>query len=389
MGSANRQTTKVSDVAKAAGVSATAVYSLLNGRYYGSDSTSRIGLSEDTRERIRLACREVGYVPDDPATRVRVQPELGGFLMMLCEEVRDQIANPYFSPILQGLSAHAAKDRRGCSFCSFDLETDYMFNPDQLPDAVRGGFVNKVVIAGAINYSLLLALNRAACRIVYASRVVGLPHVHAVAPDYREAARAAMAHFAELGHRQIAVAIPSFVKDDAFYFRELTVGCREAWAALGGPDPGPTLVRDQRPADSPLEFFDWIQRKLPGVTAIFSFDDATAISLLNSARRAGVDVPGDLSLIGCNDELRPYSPLPLTTVHFPILEMGVRAGELLDRAVAGSLGREQPTVEVLPVELRVRATTAVCRTPEPDEEPPTPTRATRNSKNGNEGLRAK
>ncbi len=389
MSSGKQPIVKVSDVAKAAGVSATAVYSLLNGRYYGSDSTSRIGLSEETRERIRLACREVKYVPDDPATRIRVQPELGGFLMMLCDEVRDQIANPYFSPILQGLSAHAAKDRRGCSFCSFGLGTDYMVDPDQLPDAVRGGFVNKVVIAGAINYSLLLALDRAACRIVYASRVVGLPSVHAVAPDYRAAASAAMAHFAELGHRTIAVAIPSFVKEDAFYFRELTAGCREAWAALGGADPGPTLVHDRRPADSPLDFFDWIQSELPGVTAIFSFDDATAISLLNSASRAGVGVPEDVSIIGCNDELRPYSPLPLTTVHFPILEMGRRAGELLDRAVAGHLESEQPTIEVLPVELRIRATTAICRTSSPTADPPFSRIGSEDGANGKEAHRAK
>ncbi len=234
---------------------------------------------------------------------------------------------------------------------------DYLIDRDLLPDAVRSGLVNKVVLAGGVNYSLLLALRRAGCHTAYASRRIDLEGVHSVTPDYRAAARLAMAHLAELGHESVAVAIPSFVKRDAFYFRELSAGCAEAWRDLGAAGAGPVLVHDERVDLESSSFFDWITREQPGTTAIFSFDDATAISLLNSAVRRGIVVPRDLSVIGCNDELRPYSPIPLTTVHFPILEMGVRLAEILDQAVDGKLEVGEPIRDTLSVELRVREST--------------------------------
>jgi DNA-binding LacI/PurR family transcriptional regulator len=70
-------------------------------------------------------------------------------------------------------------------------------------------------------------------------------------------------------------------------------------------------------------------------TAILAMSDAMAIGAINAARRLGLGVPADLSVVGFDDiELSRHVEPPLTTVHQPVRRKGEEACRLLLSAIA-------------------------------------------------------
>jgi DNA-binding LacI/PurR family transcriptional regulator len=92
--------------------------------------------------------------------------------------------------------------------------------------------------------------------------------------------------------------------------------------------------------------------KAPGVTAVLSMTDVQALAVLEEARRRGISVPHELSVVGFDNipEAARSDP-PLTTVAHPMVEKGRRAAQLLFEAGG-------PQHIVLPVNLITRGTTA-------------------------------
>ncbi len=89
-------------------------------------------------------------------------------------------------------------------------------------------------------------------------------------------------------------------------------------------------------------------------TAVFCFNDLTAVGVMYALALGGVKVPTDCSVIGFDDlELATYFCPPLTTVRQPCRQMGERAMEMLLALIEE---RGAPQAEVLPTELVVRGT---------------------------------
>jgi DNA-binding LacI/PurR family transcriptional regulator len=93
----------------------------------------------------------------------------------------------------------------------------------------------------------------------------------------------------------------------------------------------------------------------PAPTALFCFNDMTAMGAIYALLRADRSVPRDCSVIGFDDlELSAYCSPPLTTVRQPTCRMGQRAMDLLQVLIQG---RSAAKPEVLPATLVVRETT--------------------------------
>jgi LacI family transcriptional regulator len=100
----------------------------------------------------------------------------------------------------------------------------------------------------------------------------------------------------------------------------------------------------------------FLRRKTP-LTALFCANDEMAAGALRAAHEAGVRVPDDLSLIGFDDiAMSSLIEPPLTTIGVDKEKMGRRAMARLIELVEGS--DQRPNVELGPVELVVRGTTA-------------------------------
>ena len=91
-------------------------------------------------------------------------------------------------------------------------------------------------------------------------------------------------------------------------------------------------------------------------TAIFASSDVQATGVLAAASAAGLDVPGDLSVVGFDDiEISAYAGL--TTVRQPLFESGRIGAEMLLGALDGE-EEHHAGVRQLPLDLVVRTTTA-------------------------------
>jgi LacI family transcriptional regulator/LacI family repressor for deo operon, udp, cdd, tsx, nupC, and nupG len=65
-------------------------------------------------------------------------------------------------------------------------------------------------------------------------------------------------------------------------------------------------------------------------TAATCFNDLVAIGVARALRERGLNVPGDMSLIGCDGlDMLDFMPTPLTTIRSPRREMGARAARIL------------------------------------------------------------
>ena len=91
-------------------------------------------------------------------------------------------------------------------------------------------------------------------------------------------------------------------------------------------------------------------------TAVFCYNDMTALGALRSIHEAGLKVPRDISVVGFDDLfLASYMQPPLTTVRQPMRRMGQLAMEHLLQLASGSAPSQ--TVHI-PAELVVRQSTA-------------------------------
>ncbi|MFN8074308.1 MAG: LacI family DNA-binding transcriptional regulator [Kineosporiaceae bacterium] len=161
-------------------------------------------------------------------------------------------------------------------------------------------------------------------------------------------------HLLDLGHRRIGVVggLPHLLCS-----RARIDGYRAA-LETAGLEVDPTLVRHgdfhhQGGLDRARELLALPDRP----TAIFAGSDVQALGVVEAARELGLDVPGDLSIVGFDDlPLARWVSPPLTTVRQPLADMGHTAVAMLTELMAGRPLRSN-RVE-LSTELVVRGSTA-------------------------------
>jgi DNA-binding LacI/PurR family transcriptional regulator len=94
-------------------------------------------------------------------------------------------------------------------------------------------------------------------------------------------------------------------------------------------------------------------------TAVFCANDLLALGAYKACAQAGVSIPGEVSLVGCDDiEFSQLVTPELTTIAVPARELGARAARLLVRALAGEVTPPSQQARPLPVRLVVRGSTA-------------------------------
>lgn len=147
------------------------------------------------------------------------------------------------------------------------------------------------------------------------------------------AARAAVAHLVELGHRRIA-----FVGnlDSASPVAERLEGYRRALKDAGLAAMAPFVpLPDETDAESTRRIAEAILADHPRPTALFAVNDAVALSLLDALRELGVAVPEEMSVVGF-DGLLHWVPGggPLTTAKQNFTTLGEKAGEALLKRLA-------------------------------------------------------
>jgi LacI family transcriptional regulator len=176
-----------------------------------------------------------------------------------------------------------------------------------------------------------------------------------ITSDNEGGMRLATEHLISLGHTRLAHITGAFMYNAAVVRLKGFLG---ACAAAGlDPDTMPILQGDGQFEGGEAAAARLIA-EFPDVTGVVCYNDLTAIGVLAGSRAAGRSVPGDLSIIGC-DDIAPASWVSpaLSTVAQQKGEMGRLAVERLIDILDNPDANREPEIVRLPMLLRSRGTT--------------------------------
>ncbi|THV35586.1 LacI family DNA-binding transcriptional regulator [Glycomyces buryatensis] len=340
----------IRDVAARAGVSVPTVSRALIGNY---------PVAPATRSKVLRAVRELDYVVNAHARA------LAGATTKTIAFIVDDVTGPFYAHIARGVETEAASQGRLCLLCTTHGDPERELAVVEL---MREQHAEAVIVVGGgyddEHYTERMtyfarALDRAGSHLVLCGRPSLGEDVPATTVHYENesGAYAMTAHLLSAGHRTIAYLGrgPGLSTTD-----ERVAGFRRAHADYGVPlDDTLILPGEFSKAagyDRTQELLEWRS----DVTAIFAATDMVAAGVLRALRKAGVQVPQDMSVAGFDDIPLAADLTPaLTTVRVPHEDLGRESVRLaLSREQGAPAGRA-----VLGTHIVVRESVAPPRQP--------------------------
>jgi LacI family transcriptional regulator len=330
----------INDIARLAGVSKKTVSRVINRSPL---------LNEETRQRVDAIIRETGYVPNPQARALALRRN---FLIGLVHD------NPNAQMVL-GMQQGILSVLQGTEYELIVRPVDR--GSKTLVADVRA-FLERQRLHGVVllppiseDNGLAALCDELGCRYVRMGSARLDDAAHMVASNDREAVREAVSYLIDVGHRHIGIITGPQGFRSA---HERRLGFADALAAAGIAAVPALAVEGNYRFESGLAAGRQLLAQTPRPTAIFASNDEMAAGALHAARSQDLDVPGDLSIIGFDDTaIAAHIWPPLTTVRWPIVEMGKAAARKL---LAGT-SDEQPAVlgdALFPSALILRASVA-------------------------------
>jgi LacI family transcriptional regulator len=347
------------DVARQAGVSIATVSRVLHGQE---------PVRESTRDRVRAAIKELGYVPDGAAQSLaRSRKDVIG---LVCVEHTGLNPNQYdiesmsllfYDEVMRGVEA-LIRERHWSLLITYLREDE---NPGATPQEDEPVLPRLQALSGKVDGLLIgegvvpaTALARLARRlpVVVVAGDAALRGVDVVAADNWSGAHALVTHLVVDHRRRRLYHVDGPESAPDAKTRRLAMQAvidGQPDAKLVGAHSGRFSVRSgEAAADRMLAEFGGVAGQLPD--AIVCANDQMAIGVLRTLTARGIRVPDDIAIVGF-DDIYPATLCdpPLTTVRQPIRGIGERACEqLIERIATPTL---RPTVELLPTELVIRS----------------------------------
>ncbi|MDF7776155.1 LacI family DNA-binding transcriptional regulator [Sphingomonas sp. AOB5] len=318
----------INDVARLAGVSKKTVSRVINRSPL---------LNADTRAKVEKVIADIGYVPnvqaralalrrnflvglihDNPNAQMVMNVQAG-----ILEAIRDTEFELIVRPIDRGSSTMLADVKNF-------LERQRLYGVLILPPVSE-------------NDMLAELCQDIGCRYVrMGSTTLDTPE-HMVASNDAEVVKEAVNHLISLGHSRIGlIAGPHGFRSA----RERRKGFEEALAEADIKLPRSLIADGNYTFETGLAAADRLLDLSPRPTAIFASNDEMAAATLHAARRRGMSVPEDLSIIGFDDTaIAQHIWPPMTTVHWPIISMARSAAlKLLADFFGDDLASEEPSL---------------------------------------------
>jgi LacI family transcriptional regulator len=303
-------------------------------------------IPQETKDRIFAAVKKYKYRPNFFARSLRARRSFT--IGVIVPEVSDG----YSASVMSGVEDHLLQEGYFYFVVSHRHRADLI---DEYPRLFLQRSVDGLI---AVDTPWTLSLKVPVVTVSGHNQVKGVTNV---VLDHVRAAELAIQHLAELGHRQIAfIKGQEFSSDTDIRWANIEKAARQFQIAIH-----PHLV-GQLVGDSPSPELGYqATRKLLAChkpfTALFAFNDISAMGAIRALREANMQVPQGVSVVGFDDiQSAAYQNPALTTVRQPLREMGRIAAETLLGRIRSSEARRGGEIIVEP-ELMVRETT--CRAP--------------------------
>jgi DNA-binding LacI/PurR family transcriptional regulator len=323
-------------VAQQVGLTPGTVSAVLN------DAPSAHSIPQSTKNRIHAAAKALDYRPNFFARSLRNKRTY--MIGVIAEEIGDS----YGSLVISGIEEYLREKDY------FFLTVVHRHNPELLNRysqlLMQRGVEGFITVDMKLTGALLLPT-------VAVPGHQNFPGVTNIVLDHQHAARSALNHLLQLGHKDIA-----FMKGQSFssdsedrwqaicqVAEDLKIKIRpELTVQIDIDDPTPQLGY---PFAKQL-----LERKVP-FTALFAYNDISALGAIRAFQEAGLRVPQDISVIGFDDiQGAAFSNPGLTTVRQPLADMGRLAAQALLSRIEGAT--DCPAEIPIEPELVVRQSTA-------------------------------
>ena len=298
-----------------------------------------------TIERIQRIARESGY---------RVSAVARGLVTQKTNTIGvvvTTIADPFVSEVVSGIE-HAANDHGYSVFLA-----DSYADPDREVRVVHLFAERRVegivVTSSRVGTWYLRILSEMKVPIVLINNQRRGEFVHSVMIENVEASRLATQHLIGLGHERIA-----YLGDRYGYQSdtERLGGYRQALKQARLPFLPELVVHGDGKPEGGRQAMETLRSLPQPPTAVFCYNDMSALGALGAIHQSGLRVPEDISLVGFDDLFfASYTQPPLTTVRQPRQRMGLLAMEILLKLMSGQDSAD--TIKV-PAELIVRESSA-------------------------------
>lgn len=322
-------------VADHVGLTPGTVSSVLN------NAPSSRSIPQSTKNRILQAARELNYRPNFFAQSLRRKRTYT--IGVIVEEIGDA----YGSLVISGVEQYL----RSKNF--FFLTVVHRHDPELLDRYAQ------ILLERGVEGFLTVDMQLREAPPLPTVAVAGhktFPGVTNIVLDHHHAARIALQHLLDLGHRKIA-----FMKGSRF-----SSDSEDRWNAIVEVaqqlkvDVNPELTV-QIDIDDPTPQLGYpfakllLERQVP-FTALFAYNDLSAIGAIRAFQEQGLRVPDDISVVGFDDiQVAAFNTPSLTTVRQPLIRMGTIAAQILLERIENK--RQEPREIAIEPELVIREST--------------------------------
>ncbi len=277
--------------------------------------TAANAIPPETQDRIFEAVKKFNYHPNYFARSLRAQRSFTLGVMV------PELSDGYSATVLSGIEAALANEGY------FYLTISHFHRDDLLkhgPQMLVERHVEGII---AVDTPIEFKTTLPVVTIAGHQKISGVTNI---VLNHRRAAQLAIEHLIKLGHRRIAVIKgQNFSSDTGIRWDTISEAARKR-----GIEIDPNLV-SQLVGDLPSPEIGYIATKKilennAPFTALFAFNDISAIGAIRALQESGLRVPEDVSVMGFDDI--PYATFhtpTLTTIRQPLFEMGKIASETM------------------------------------------------------------
>ncbi|WPK13379.1 LacI family DNA-binding transcriptional regulator [Lysinibacillus louembei] len=294
------------DIAKHANVSICTVSKYLS---------SSMVVKKETEQRIQLAIKELGYVPNVVAKALK-RMETSNIAVIL-----PKINNLYYSEITSGISQTLGKYHYNLYIYEVD---NLQLSEEEILQLMRENMIAGIIFIGLFaDQTFQESINNIAgwdIPVVYANRYISNTSYPLVYPDLVQAGEIGTKHLLEKGKERLAVVHKGLREEILHSFLE---GCQKA-----GGKHLPIVMEINDDMDLVNDFVpQLLAQKIEG---LFTLNELSAVYLAKALQKADIKIPQDIAVLSLgNSVMSEISTPELTCVDLQNRELGMKSAELI------------------------------------------------------------
>jgi len=323
----------IKDVAEEANVSAGTVSAVINGKE---------SVKEETQRQVLYVIERLGYRPSKSAQNLGSKETKKGQKSKTVGVIVKEIENPFYSQVIKGVRDYLSSKGYRMHLCT--SEGDYKQEGiiiSSLRSLNLSGAIVAPVLTENVDLSHLFTMRKTEFPFVLFESVQGLK-TDVVSIDNEEAGKNSILHLTNLGHEKIAyLRGPEYTQHTRDREKGVMEAFNEADLDLSKSNVIDAGAYAEDGFDATMKLFKKVD-EVNTPTAIACFNDLVAIGVLDALSELDIDIPDDVSVIGCDDIwTTDYLSPSLTSVHAPKYQMGEKAAQLLIDRVTGKSKMDQ------------------------------------------------